>query len=337
MQRVGILAALSALSLAGAATAQPKFDLAAWWRGYEAAPFARTPDGRKLRYYCMGAGRPAVVLESGLGSGAWSWRMVQGEIATTTRVCSYDRAGYGLSDEAKAVRDVDALAADLAVVVKTVGRGQPVVLVGHSLGGPIVRQYAYRHPDKVAGLVLVDPSGDHQNERFSAVNPEFMKAQAAANGTTRDCLALTEKGPIAEGTPEYRRCIGPPPADMPADLVHFHVQYGRSPIHARAILAEGESALGEASGKEADAARRPLGDKPLIVLSAGKPVQPPGFSAADQARFTEVWRQMHYEMTQLSTQGRRRFVEGAGHGIQAEKPQAVIEAVSEVVAQARGR
>ncbi|MDB5475859.1 MAG: hypothetical protein JWP49_1370 [Phenylobacterium sp.] len=335
MKTLAILAALGALALGGAAAATPKEDVAAWWRGYEGAPLAKAPDGRRLRYYCLGKGSPTVVLEAGLGSGAWSWRTIQTEMAKTTRVCSYDRAGYGLSDEAKDSRDIDAIAADLGAMVKAVGAGKPVVLVAHSLGGPIVRQYAYHHPQEVAGLVLVDPSGDHQVERFSALGPEFTKLAAAGNDPTRKCLALTEQGPIAFGTPDYVRCVGPVPLDMPPELSRFHVAYGQSPIHYRAILAEYDNALSPASGAEADKARHPLGATPMIILSAGKLTSGPGLSAEDQVKITLLWRQMHWEMTGLSTQARRRFVEGSGHAIQFDRPQAVIDAVGEVVAETR--
>ena len=337
MKRGIALGALAALIVAGAATAADKEQLSAWWRSYEEAPFAKTPDGRKLRVFCQGQGEPAVVLESGLGAGAWGWRTVQPDITSAARVCSYDRAGYGLSDEAKDPRDLDSLAADLAVAVKAAGRGKPVVLVGHSLGGPIVRQFAYRHPRLIAGLVLIDPSADHQVDRFTATVPSFRAINAAGQEPSQKCIAALAKGPIPFGTPDYGACVGPAPPDMPAELRHFHVDYGQSAIHHRAILAEFSGAWSEASGKEADEARKPLGDVPMIVLTAGKPSSAPGFSDADAARFTALWRQMHWEMLSLSTDSRRRFVEGAGHAIQIDKPQAVIQAVGEVIAEARGR
>jgi pimeloyl-ACP methyl ester carboxylesterase len=332
--------AAAVLALAGAAVAaEPdghKQQVFAWWRGYEAGPLAKTPDGRKLRYFCQGAGSPTVVLESGLGSGAWGWRMVQPQISKTTRVCSYDRAGYGVSDAAKDSRDIEALAADLGVVVKAAGGGKPVILVGHSMGGPIVRQFAYHNPKLVAGLVLVDPSADHQMERFSALNPAFGKIQEITNNGARHCAELLEKGPITASMPEFKLCITPAPQDMPLDLMHFHDAYNQSPVHLRAMLAE-QNALSPASGQEVDAARHSLGDTPMIILSAGQLTRAPGFTDDDDRRITALWRQMHWEMTGLSSHARRRFVEGASHTIQVDRPQAVIDAVNEVVAEARRR
>jgi pimeloyl-ACP methyl ester carboxylesterase len=221
--------------------------------------------------------------------------------------------------------------------VKAVGNGRPVVLVGHSMGGPIVRQFAYRHPKLVAGIVLVDPSADHQPDRFSAIAPRYKVVDAASREPSRKCLAALEKGPIAMGTPEYGSCVGPAPPDMPAELRHFHLDYGQSPIHHRAMLAELDGAWSEASGREADAARKTVGDVPMIVLTAGKETLPPGFTPEETAQFNALWRRMHWEMLTISTDSRRRFVEGAGHTIWIDRPEAVIQAVDEVVAEARAR
>jgi pimeloyl-ACP methyl ester carboxylesterase len=204
-----------------------------WWKGYESAPLVRTPDGRHLRVYCMGVGQPAVVLESGLGDGAWSWRMVQAAMAKDTRVCSYDRAGLGASDEANGPRDVDAMGSDLAVVVKAAGGGTPVVLAGHSLGGAIVRQFAYRYPERVAGIVMVDSASDHQIAQFNAINPLLVQPSPVPDPIRR-CLDLTEKGPIAEGTADYQQCVGrrPRTCRRTSSISMFNMARARS-IRAR--------------------------------------------------------------------------------------------------------
>jgi len=343
MTRIGLATAVAVLIGlgAGAANAQtkPSPELAAWWRGYEAASQVKTPDGRRLRVFCLGSRGPVAILESGLGDGAWGWRTVQPQIARQTRVCSYDRAGLGGSDEAHGVRDVNAMAADLAAVVRGVGRGKPVILVSHSLGGPIIRQYAYAHPEKVAGLVMVDPSADHQNDRFREIIPDFDRVNRLNYEPLRHCLTTVEKGPIAEGAPDYKLCIGKAPPDMPADLAHFHYAYVESPAHYREVLAELDAQTGaeDLNAKEADAARRPLGDKPLLVLTAGAPAKLPGETPEQLKAFDAAWYDMHNKIAALSTRGRQRIVAGASHYIQVDNPPAVIEAVSEVLSEVRGR
>ncbi len=113
--------------------------------------------GRALFITCIGTGAPTVVLEAGGGNSADTWAGVQPEIARSTRVCSYDRAGLGQSDPAPAgVRTVQDSVGDLHALLDTAGVSGPYVLVGHSFGGLIVRLYASQYPDEVAGLVLVD-------------------------------------------------------------------------------------------------------------------------------------------------------------------------------------
>jgi pimeloyl-ACP methyl ester carboxylesterase len=108
-----------------------------------------------------------------------------------------------------------------------------------------------------------------------------------------------------------------------------------SPGYWRAIRSEAAAADG-ASSDEIVAARRPLGDLPLIVLTAGRFAPRPGEAAAATEARSEVWRSRHDAVAALSTKGARRTVEGAGHNIQMDKPEMVIGAIEEVLAAARG-
>jgi pimeloyl-ACP methyl ester carboxylesterase len=113
--------------------------------------------GRALFITCIGTGSPTVVLEAGGGNSADTWAGVQPEIARSTRVCSYDRAGLGQSDSAPTgVRTVQDSVDDLHALLATADVSGPIVLAGHSVGGLIVRLYASQYPGDVAGLVLVD-------------------------------------------------------------------------------------------------------------------------------------------------------------------------------------
>jgi pimeloyl-ACP methyl ester carboxylesterase len=115
--------------------------------------------GRKLRLVCEGpkSARPVVWLEAGAFSGAADFAALQ-QILTRRglRSCAYDRAGMGLSDPGPKPRDGNAIVGDLEALVKASGEQGPFVLVGHSMAGLYMRQYAVRNPDQVAGLVLVD-------------------------------------------------------------------------------------------------------------------------------------------------------------------------------------
>ena len=129
----------------------------------------RTRDGRTLFAQRAGGGSPVVVFESGLGMSRNLWGAVADRVAARTTAVVYDRSGLGRSAPDPPRRDLDRLARDLLDVVDHVDGG-PAVLVGHSWGGPIVRQAAALRSDAVAGLVLVDPTEELCDVFFSRAN-----------------------------------------------------------------------------------------------------------------------------------------------------------------------
>jgi pimeloyl-ACP methyl ester carboxylesterase len=96
-----------------------------------------------------------------------------------------------------------------------------------------------------------------------------------------------------------------------------------------------EAAAIDQDSAETVAHRRTFGDMPLIVLTAGQSPKDPSFSEAQNQAWAKIWMQGHDDMAVLSSRGQNRVVQGSGHFIQFEQPQAVVDAVDEVVAEAR--
>jgi len=118
--------------------------------------------GYSLHLWCTGDGAPAVILDTGLGGSSADWGFVQPDVARFTRACSYDRAGMGYSDPGPSPRTARRIASELAELLVRSGIGGPVVLVGASIAGFDVRVFASDHPERAAGLVLVDASHEDQ-------------------------------------------------------------------------------------------------------------------------------------------------------------------------------
>jgi pimeloyl-ACP methyl ester carboxylesterase len=119
--------------------------------------------GFELTYECRGEGEPTVILEAGLGAaGKSEFDGFLERVAETTRVCTYDRAGAGASDDRPAGEHVTGslMAEELHRLLDVLQIPLPVVLVAHSYGGMVVRAFEGAYPNDVAGMVLLDVSSE---------------------------------------------------------------------------------------------------------------------------------------------------------------------------------
>ena len=104
--------------------------------------------GHRLHLACTGSGGPTVVLQSGLGEMSANWARIAPAVSRTTRVCAYDRAGQGWSEDAPRLQDGAEAAADLHTLLRRAGESGPYVLVGHSIGGDYAMTYAAPTPTR---------------------------------------------------------------------------------------------------------------------------------------------------------------------------------------------
>jgi pimeloyl-ACP methyl ester carboxylesterase len=153
--------------------------------------------GSRLHVHDMGEGTPAVVFESGMAATSLSWRLVMSEVAGFTKVCSYDRAGFGWSDAAVTPRTPAHIVEELSLLLKNAGIPPPYILVGHSFGALVVRLFAARYRGDVAGVVLVDPLSPF--EWCPLTEP---KAELLARG-----IKLSRRGKLLARVGVVRFCV----------------------------------------------------------------------------------------------------------------------------------
>jgi pimeloyl-ACP methyl ester carboxylesterase len=133
------------------------YEMIGRWRGAQRFPqrgHLVQAGSIRMNIDCSGQGSPTVILESGSGGPSVDWLMVQPEVAKFSRVCSYDRAGYGWSDSGPEPRSSLQIAHELKRLLQAAGEKGPYVLVGHSMGGYDIRVYTGQYPNDVAGMVL---------------------------------------------------------------------------------------------------------------------------------------------------------------------------------------
>jgi pimeloyl-ACP methyl ester carboxylesterase len=327
---IGVALLIAAAHTSNAA-AQPDPSLEIYGRAQQLVDIG----GRRLNLFCLGHGSPTVILSGGLGASSFEWRKVHTELAKKTRACAYDRAGYGFSDPGPLPRDTRHLAEDLAALTKAAALPPPYVLVGALLGGMIVRLYADTHLRDVAGMVLVDPETEHEAERLSPVSPSFLPKIKANIEALRTCLAALEAGVPAPGSKAAADCVVKPNPEFPAAVNgHFMQLTSHAPLY-RESLSEAEEAIGAGSDQVA-ASKRSYGDIPLVVLTAPASDQPtPNGPDPEFLARGKIVMAMHDETARLSSRGVNRAVPGASHRIMLSVPQAVIEAVDEVVTEVR--
>lgn len=272
--------------------------------------------GYRLHIQCVGTGSPTVVLDAGLGGSSLDWSLVQPELSRSARVCAYDRAGMGWSDPSPQPRTPRQIADELHTLLSNAGIAGPYVLVGHSLAGKNVRLFALQHPDQVAGMVLVDARSEYVDANTSPAEAQaFQRASAAQAILYR----------LARGV-GLVRLIGASlwggPA-MPRATRSEGMLLTTSP---RAVDAQTAEALERATDDAQLQSAPSLGNRPLIVLAAGQNV------AHDP-----IWLEAQHRLAALSTNSRLIVAENSGHAIHWEQPALAIDAVRQVIQEARSR
>jgi len=268
-----------------------------------------------MHIYCTGEGSPAVILDSGLGDSYISWRKVQPQIASFTRVCSYDRAGIGYSSPSPGPRTSQTIAEELNALLHAAGIPTPYVLVGHSMGGYDVRVFASSYRNEVVGMVLVDASHPDQDKRFP---PELKNMEGTWQ---REAEFLELMMPF--GIPRLIGLCDDGPVQRAVECNFHTAREGLAELKAFPVSASETAATGT------------LGDLPLAVLSHD-PEKPSAELPPDLSQPTnEAWEKMQKELAHLSTRGTQTIAKNSSHYIQIDRPDVVVEAVRNVVGQAR--
>ena len=258
--------------------------------------------GRTLHLFCMGtapAGQPTVLGESGLTGDSRTWNNIFYAVAERTRVCAYDRAGLNLSQPApESSRTLQDQVDDLQALITEAELTGPIVFAAHSSGAWIVSLYASQHPEDIVGVVLVDPRGSHVSAEWLAALPPKAAGEPAAVTANRDELTTFDSNPALNDE-------------------HLHLTKAMEQVN------------------EVLDPKTPLfGDRPLIVLQAG--LTPNSWSdlpAEIRVMFDRIWHDGQAAFLAESSKSSAVAVDDSDHEMPEMRPDAVVDALFEVLDQ----
>jgi pimeloyl-ACP methyl ester carboxylesterase len=267
-------------------------------------------NGHRLYLNCVGHGAPTVVLFNGLGERTPSWAWVQRSVSSSTRVCTYDRAGEGWSDGTPGARDGHQLSSDLQGLLAAAHVPGPYVLAGHSIGGIYALLYAAQYPKQVAGLALIDSSTPYQFDLpgYPSFYRLFRRVYAVLPSLARAGLVRVGTGTGSAGLPPQARnaarAFAASPRELRADHVEF-AQLSRMFDEAKAL--------------------KSVGGKPVAVVTA--------LSGAQRG-----WIAAQNKLAKLSTNSFHRTVPAATHETLLEEERfatVASHAIAQVVQRSR--
>jgi pimeloyl-ACP methyl ester carboxylesterase len=297
--------------------------------------------GWRLHLNCTGESRasePAVILEAGSGDFSVEWSLVQPGVAEFARVCSYDRAGDGWSDLGPHPRTMRQVVYELHTLLERAGVKPPLLLVGHSYGGWLVRLYASTYPADVVGMVLVEAGADNpwriMPDGKLARSSDLAKGQPIPAVKVSNPLRVSDIPPGAlsqmkAGAQSLAKHPNEPPRDkLPPDAQRMrawalgqlgHIAAGVNPFEHEELAA---------LRAERAKSKYPLGDMPLIVLTRG-------ISEEDSKALEEEHRRDHAAVAAMSRNGKLLIAAHSGHHVQLDEPELVIQSIREVLAAVR--
>ena len=283
--------------------------------------------GYKLHIYCIGEGSPTVVLAAGLGDFSVTWGTVQPAIAKTTRVCAYDRAGYGWSDTSPSDLTINGMVEELHTLLVKANIPGPYVMVGHSLSGLMVRVYTHNYPEDVIGMILVDSTHEEQYVRLTAAVPKFAELLNSGNESGKKQYRffrfLSSTGVMA-----LMPQLIPNPGYQEDTFDQLKAIWSTTSFF-ETILAE-INALEMILADTRDMRITSFGSLPLVVLSAG-PIGPdPNYSDAENQILGQIRQELQSDLLMLSTNSKQIVAEQSGHYIHHDQPDLVIDAILEM-------
>ncbi|MBI2411239.1 MAG: alpha/beta hydrolase [Candidatus Kerfeldbacteria bacterium] len=288
-------------------------------------------DGHKMHIYCTGVVQPdapTIILDAGNGRSSLDWSLVQPELSKTTRVCSFDRSGYGWSEPATTPRTGKNIVDEEKQMLEVAGITGPYILVGHSGGGMYARIFAKYYPQDVAGLVLVDSaavSADTFKPLEDLENAQWQQYYVMKTLATFNILPILGKIGGDKVIPDFVQ-------KLPEEYHEPYLASIARPAYFNVMKAEGDelSTKDDEVWQELNSITN-LGNIPIVVLSAQATFAETAGPTAKEV--DEYLAKTQKDLLKLSTNSKQVIAEKSNHDIHLDQPELVIQVVQDVMSQ----
>jgi pimeloyl-ACP methyl ester carboxylesterase len=287
--------------------------------------------GHRLHINCSGTGGPTVVVENGLGDFSFDWVLVQASVSRFTRICTYDRAGYAWSDPGPKPRTYAQLNLELHDALGKLKELGPFILVGHSFGGPVIRNFAAAYPRDVAGMIFVDAAQEDSRYTFRG---KAILMRSGAQGRPipqpRENMLDSDKSATTRPAPQQtQRPLDPLYDPLPATEKRLQIWAESLPELDDAENSQREWSPEYLQNWHDTPQAGIVGAIPVLVLTRahggyGNDLDLPA------AQLEEDRLEGQHNLTLLSTNAKQIIV-SSGHNMELEAPDAVVSAIREIV------
>lgn len=276
-------------------------------------------NGHGMHMVCMGNGSPAIVLDTGLGDDFTTWLKVQPALSKVTRVCSFDRSGFGASEMTPGPHDAATLSAQLHELLRQTGIEKPFVLMGHSISGLYLRSYATRYTGDLAALVFVDGATPLQDDRVPRSLVAIQDQQRSEMPWQKLLMTIG-----------WYRLHGDCDSVTPGFEAYGAIIRANNCAPTQFDALEAELDAERNSGEETLHAG-PFPHLPVLILSRDPASLPSTWPVEVAKANAVVWNQMQEESKRLSPVSRRVIARGSDHYIHVDRPDLVIREVTQLV------
>ncbi|MCE9756655.1 alpha/beta fold hydrolase [Bacillus cereus] len=275
--------------------------------------------GQNIEVHIKGGGKQTVVIQTGMTCSFYDWLPIIKKLSQHFTVVSYHRPGYGKSELGNQPCTIRQVTKELHMLLNKLAIQEPFILIGHSYGGLCAQHFAMLHEDKLQALILVDSTSMNLHRLDELHLP-------ISDQTDSDDMWLEKYNTYSKMDVDM---LSNKLKSILANQSRQYIEFSTSPLLYKATASElCEWKNCARSIKELYKTLK----VPLIVIGRDPQysitqLTEGGMPKEEATRLETMWQELIHEQLQLSIHSQYILAEHAGHGIEIDRPDIIIEAV----------